>query len=68
MSEEHQCLVITRPGGTKKGISFGGHYSQQKRGMTCFFFWGGGRRLNKKVARTAPGAIYSRGGGLFILG
>ena len=59
MSEEHQCLVITRPGGTKKGISFGGHYSQQKRGMACF----GGRRLNKKVARTAPGAIYSRGGG-----
>ena len=60
MSEEHQCLVITRPGGTKKGISFGGHYSQQKRGMVCF----GGRRLNtEKVARTAPGAIYSRGGG-----
>ena len=36
MSEEHQCLVITRPGGTKRGISFGGHYSQQKRGMACF--------------------------------
>ena len=38
MSEKHQCLVITRPGGTKKGISFGGHYSQAKEGH-CMF-WG----------------------------
>ena len=60
MSEEHQCLVITRPVGTKAGVSFGGHYSQQKRAWHVL----GGRRLNKKVARTAPGAIYSRAGAI----
>ena len=59
MSEEHQCLVITRPGGTKKGISFGAIIAS-KRGAWYVL---GGTRLNKKVARTAPGAIYSRGGG-----
>ena len=62
MSEEHQCLVITRPEGRKRGFLLGAIIASKRGGMACFG-GGGGRRLNKKVARTAPGAIYSRGGG-----
>ena len=65
MSEEHQCLVITRPGGTKKGISFGGHYSQQKRGMACF---GGGEKVKQEGSENRAGGYLFQGRGLFILG
>ena len=64
MSEEHQCLVITRPGGTKKGISFGGHYSQQKRGMVCF----GGKKVKQEGSENRAGGYLFQGRGLFILG
>ena len=64
MSEEHQCLVITRPGGTKKGISFGGHYSQQKRGMACF----GGKKVKQEGSENRDGGYLFHGRGLFILG
>ena len=64
MSEEHQCLVITRPGGTKKGISFGGHYSQQKRGMACF----GGKKVKQEGSENRAGGYLFQGRGLFILG
>ena len=63
MSEEHQCLVITRPGGTEKGISFGGHYSQQKRGMVCF----GGKKVKQEGSENRAGGYLFQGRGLFIL-
>ena len=64
MSEEHQCLVITRPGGTKKGISFGGHYGQQKRGMACF----GGKKVKQEGSENCAGGYLFQGRGLLILG
>ena len=46
----------------EKGDFFWGPLIASKRGAWYVL---GGRRLNKKVARTAPGAIYSRGGAIY---
>ena len=64
MSEEHQCLVITRPGGTKKGISFGGNYSQQKRCMACF----GWKKVKQEGNENCARGFLFQGRGLLILG
>ena len=63
MSKEHQCLVKTHPGGTKKGISCG-HYSQQKRGMACF----GGKKVKQESSENRAGGYLFQGRELFVLG
>ena len=52
-------MFSDNPEGRKRGFLLGAIIAS-KRGARYVL---GGRRLNKKVARTAPGAIYSRGGG-----
>ena len=51
MFEYHQSKFNTRPEGTEKGISFGGLYSQQKRGMVCF----GGNKVKQEGSENRVG-------------
>ena len=64
MSEEHQCLVITRSLRDENGDFFWGHYSQQKRGMACF----GGKKVKQEGSENRAGGYLFQGRGLLILG